>query len=127
AVAGLILSAALAPARADLHMTESVANAGVVYAGAPLVHEFTFENVGPETVTGLEARASCGCLRPTLAKQTYQAGEKGSVRLEIHTLSQAPGAHAWTVTLNYQTGNVPRTLSLQLNARLVAEVTVQPA
>jgi len=47
--------------------------------------------------------------------------------LEINTLSQAPGPHTWAVTLKYQTANVSRELSLRLTARLVREVTVQPA
>jgi len=83
------ISAGPVPARADLRFTEPVANAGLVYAGVPLVHEFTFENQGPETVTIIEARASCGCLRPRLAPGNYRRGEKGGVILEVNTLSQA--------------------------------------
>jgi hypothetical protein len=123
----LVIGAACSPARADLRFPESAANAGVVYAGAPLTHAFPFENQGAETVVIIEARASCGCLKPRLAQKTYRPGEKGTVLLEVNTLSQAPGPHTWTVTLNYQTGNVLREMPLQLNARLVTEVTVQPA
>jgi hypothetical protein len=113
--------------RADLHFTEPVADAGTVYAGAPLAHDFVFENSGPQTVSILEARASCGCLKPILAQSSLRPGEKGSVRLEVHTLSQAPGPHSWSVLLKYQTEDIPREISLRLNARLLTEVTIQPA
>src|SRR6266481_297162 len=91
ALAVLLLSAGALPARAELHFSEAVANVGVVYAGAPLVHVFAFENQGPETITLLQARASCGCLRPTFVQDSYRPGEKGSIVLEVVTLSQAPG------------------------------------
>lgn len=126
-IGAVILGVSSAPARADLHFTEPVANAGVVYAGAPLIHEFTFENFGPETVSMLEARATCGCLKPAFAQSSYRPSEKGCVKLEVNTLSQAAGPHTWTVTLKYQAGEVPREISLHLNARLATEVAVQPA
>jgi hypothetical protein len=126
-VGAMTIGVAAVPARADLHFTEPLATAGVVYAGAPLSHEFTFENEGPETVAILEARASCGCLKPRLGQNTYRSGDKGSVVLEVNTLSQAPGPHTWAVTLSYRAGNQAREMPLRLSARLVSEVTVQPA
>jgi hypothetical protein len=126
-VAAMIFGTGSLPARADLHFAEPAANAGVVYAGAPLVHEFTFENEGPETVAALSAQVSCGCLKPRLTQSTYPRGERGSIVLEVNTLSQAPGAHTWIVTLNYQAGNCSQEMQLRLSARIVSEVTVQPA
>jgi hypothetical protein len=126
-VVALIFGAGPLPARAELHFVEPVANVGVIYAGTPLVHEFAFANAGPETVTILAARASCGCLKPRLAQSAYRPGEDGSVLLEVNTLSQAPGAHTWTVTVSYQTGNTSQETQVRLSARIVSEVTVQPA
>ena len=115
------------PARADLHFAEPAAHVGVVYAGAALSHEFIFENQGPEPVAIIGARTSCGCVLPRLPQATYRQGEKGSVVLEVNTLSQAAGPHAWNVTLNYQIGSVRREMCLQLTARLLSEITIQPA
>jgi hypothetical protein len=123
----LLIPAGSATVRADLQFPEPVANAGVVYSGTPLVHEFTFENRGPETVVLIEARASCGCLKPRFAQRECRPGQKGALTLEVNTLSQAPGPHTWTVTLKYQSGAVAKEIALQLTARLIAEVTVQPA
>ena len=126
-LAVLVIAAGSAPARADLQFPEPVADAGVVYSGTPLVHEFTFENRGPETVVLLEARASCGCLKPRFAPGEFQLGQKGALTLEVNTLSQTPGPHIWKVSLKYQSGTVRHEMALQLKARLIAEVTVQPA
>src|SRR5438105_15481320 len=116
-VAPMIIGVAAVPARADLHFTEPAANAGVVYAGAALSHEFTFENEGPETVAIIEARASCGCLKPRLTQDAYRTGDKGAVTLDVNTLSQAPGPHTWAVTLIYRAGNHAREIPLRLSAR----------
>jgi hypothetical protein len=123
----LVLRAGPVPARADLQFHEAVADAGIVYSGVPLIHEFTFANHGPDTVVLIEARAGCGCLKPCFGQREYQPGQEGTLTLEVNTLSQAPGPHTWTVTLKYQSGTVVREIALQLTARLIAEVTVQPA
>lgn len=126
-LAALLILISWAPARADLQFREPVAEAGIIYAGTPLFHEFTFENRGPEKVVLIEARASCGCLKPRFAQDEFKPGQRGAITLEVNTLSQAPGPHFWTVSLKYQCGRVAREMALQLNARLIAEVTVQPA
>jgi hypothetical protein len=127
AAAALVIGAGAVPASADLHFTEPVANAGVVYAGASLIHDFTFENQGPEAVVILDARASCGCVQPRIPQGTFRVGERGSITLDVNTLSQPAGAHAWTLDLKYRAGEVSHDMRLQLNARLITEVTVQPA
>ncbi|HLN28619.1 MAG TPA: DUF1573 domain-containing protein [Gemmataceae bacterium] len=114
-------------ARADLLFAEPHADAGTVRSSAPMVHHFTFVNQGPETVEILRVLGSCGCLKPNVAQTTYKPGEQGKVDLEVHTLSQAPGPHTWSVHLSYQCGNELREAELQLRARVVTEVMVQPA
>ena len=114
-------------ARADLLFAEPHADAGTVRSSAPMVHHFTFVNQGPETVEILRVLGSCGCLKPNVARTTYKPGEQGKVDLEVHTLSQAPGPHTWSVHLSYQCGNELREAELQLRARVVTEVMVQPA
>src|SRR5262245_13566231 len=62
-------------ARADLQSRQPAPYVGEVRTGVPLTHRFTFVNTGPEVVEITDARASCGCLAPRLAKRTYQPGE----------------------------------------------------
>jgi hypothetical protein len=131
----------VAAARADLEFVEPSADAGEVKAGAPLSHQFTFVNRGPEVVeiTGIES--SCGCLTPRLDRRTFQPGEHGSILVEVNTLSPAPGPHTWQVKLSCRTAtdDPPSTthhsgltthqweIPLRLTARLVREIVVEPA
>src|SRR5712691_3547181 len=117
----------VAAARADLEFVEPSADAGEVKAGAPLSHQFTFVNRGPEVVeiTGIES--SCGCLTPRLDRRTFQPGEHGSILIEVNTLSPAPGPHTWQVKLSYRFGATVSEIPLRLTARLVREIVVEPA
>jgi hypothetical protein len=129
----LFLTAALAlllvtlPARAQLVFSETVHHAGLVYTGNPLKHSFSFSNRGPDTATILEARASCGCMAPRLSQKNFNPRELGKLELEVNTLSQAAGAHLWTVQVRYQVGHKTVEAQLQLDANLRTEVSVQPA
>src|SRR5438132_11895487 len=114
-------------AYADLHFPETEADAGPAYTGKELAHAFAFVNRGPDAVEIAEARASCGCLAPRLDRRVYQPGEGGELRLEVNTFTQPAGPHAWTVTLRCRSGGDWQEIGLRLRARLVTEVSVQPA
>jgi hypothetical protein len=129
----LVLGAALVwgltgrPARANVRFPDARANVGEVRTGVPLTHKFSFVNDGPEVVEILAAQPSCGCLVPRVEKRTYQPGERGSLLLEVNTLTQAAGPQTWRVQVRYRRGEEVREVPLELKARVVAEVTVQPA
>jgi hypothetical protein len=112
---------------AELEFKEPVANAGTIYTGQPLRHRFAFTNSGPHVAEIREIQASCGCLAPRLSSRTLKPGEEATLDLEVHTLSQAEGTHAWTVHLRYQMDDQLYETVLQLNARVLTEVRVQPA
>jgi hypothetical protein len=114
-------------ARADLFFPEPVADAGEVRSGTSLVHRFTFINQGTAGVEITGARASCGCLKPRLEKRTCGPGGRGSLLLEVNTLSQSPGPHEWKAWITYKIGDASYESPLQLRARIVAEITVRPA
>jgi hypothetical protein len=114
-------------ARGDLRFREPVMDLGEVRTGPPVAQRFAFANQGTHTIEITELRASCGCLTPHLAKLNYSAGEEGVVELEINTLSQAPGPHTWSVRVHYRSEGVHYETTLQLRARLISEVVVQPA
>jgi hypothetical protein len=124
-----LLLPATAPnaARADLVFSQPTIDAGEVYSGPVLARRFAFVNRGPDAVEVTDLRAGCGCLKPRLDRRTYQPGEAGELLVEINTLTQAPGAHAWPVLVCYRSGTTAHELPLRLTARLVTEVTVQPA
>jgi hypothetical protein len=115
-----------ATAQADLRFTEARADVGEVKSGAPLVHEYTFTNSGAETVEIEEVRVSCGCLKPELESRSYKPGESGKLRIEVNTLTQGIGPHAWRTTVRYRRGGETCEQELLLSATVAAEITVEP-
>ena len=120
----LLLKSAIA--RADLLFTEPRADVGEVKSGAPLVHEYAFTNSGPETVEIEEVRVSCGCQKPELESRSYKPGESGKLRIEVNTLTQGIGPHAWRTTVRYRRGGEEGERELLLSATVAAEITVEP-
>jgi hypothetical protein len=114
-------------ARADLRFDVVRVDLGDVRSNLPIVKEFRFANQGPEAVDLVEARPSCGCLKPLLAKMHVDPGERGDVTLEVNTLGQPAGPHAWQLTLVYKVGGDIREQTLQVVATVVTEVSIQPA
>lgn len=123
----LLLGVPAGSARADLQVAQPVIELGEVRSGPILRQRFSFVNQGKEPVEIIGARASCGCLTPRLEARTYPPGAAGSVLMEVNTLSQTPGPHSWFVHLSYKNGAVYLETALQLQANLIAEVTVRPA
>lgn len=127
--AGMVLTLALSPAgaRADLRFSRPSVDLGELRIGARLSHQFEFVNEGPEAVEVTEARASCGCMTPRLSQRVYPPGEHGCLLLEVNTLTQPAGPVGWRVQVYYRTGTSPREATLEMTARLVSEIRVQPA
>jgi hypothetical protein len=114
-------------ARADLQFTQPVVNLGEVRSGTPLVHDFPFTNAGPDVVEISDVQGSCGCLKPNLQPRSYKPGEQGTLRVEANTLTQSAGPHLWRIRVNYRSGNIFYEMQLMMSARIITEVTVQPA
>lgn len=120
----LLLRTALA--HAELECPQPVVDKGEVKSGLPLSHRFAFRNGGGEAVEITDVHPSCGCLAPKLEKRCLQPGETGELLLEVNTLTQPAGMNNWRITLRYKSGEAQRELSLYLQARLVAEISVEP-
>jgi hypothetical protein len=123
----LALNAFGAHSHAQLQFSELTADAGEVRSGPVLSHRFAFVNSGAEPAEIIDLRTTCGCLTPQVPKRLYAPGEAGSLVLEVNTLTQPPGPHAWRVQVLYHSGTHEQEIPLQLNAQLITEVTVQPS
>ncbi len=113
-------------ARADLFCPTPTVDVGEVRSGAPLAQPFTLVNRGAEAVEVVGVRPSCGCIRPEVRPLLYPPGQEGALLLEINTLTQAAGPHAWTLQLIYRCGEKEESLTLTVTARVVTEITVEP-
>jgi uncharacterized protein DUF1573 len=123
---GMVLGLA-AVVRADLHFAETTIDVGEARSGVRLGRDFRFVNDGSEEVELIEAQPSCGCLTPRLEQRLYRPGEQGTLTVEINTLGQPAGQRSWRVRLRYRKGGVLQETALEIAARVVTEVTVQPA
>jgi hypothetical protein len=100
---------------------------GEIRAGVPLMCQFIFTNSGPNAVELVEARPGCGCLRPAFEQRFITPGKQGKVIVELKTLGQPAGRHAWQLTVTYKDGEQIREQPLLVVADVVTEVSIQPA
>lgn len=114
-------------ARADVVFSHLIFDLGEIKAGTPLSHRFPFVNRGPGVVEFTGARASCGCIAPHFNRRVIPPGEEGSLLVEVNTLGQPSGPHAWTVHVSWRENDADQETDLRLSALLVTEVSVQPA
>lgn len=122
-----LLALLLAPAADPLELPRPFLDAGEILAGPPLARRFPFRNRGSEPLTITDLQASCGCLTPTLARRTYAPGESGELTLEVNTLSQPEGPVRWRLRVGYRSGGATGEAAVELCARLVREIRVEPA
>jgi len=125
----LVVGLSLAPyttARADLNFTQTTIKAGDIRSGI-LTRRFDFCNDGPEKIEIIGLHPSCGCTKPRLEKLTYAPGDKGELAMEVNTLSQSAGDHAWTIQVTYRADGDLREQTIRVVGHVVAEVQVQPA
>jgi hypothetical protein len=110
-----------------LAVDQPTVDVGQIYAGQPLNREFTIRNVGKDTLTISDLRASCGCAAPTINRRVLQHGESAQITLEINTLSQPAGPIRWTATVGWRAGAMEGQTILELSAHLIREIELQPA
>lgn len=114
------------PDRPSLVFHTHLVNKGYAPAMPIVGARFLFMNRGKEPVTILGAKPSCGCLKPRLAKKTWQPGERGELLLPVQTPNQQPGPHEYTVTVRYKDPQ-PREAVLRFQVVLPAkQVMVTP-
>ncbi|HIE95481.1 MAG TPA: DUF1573 domain-containing protein, partial [Fuerstia sp.] len=93
---------------------------------AVLESEFPFVNHGDVPVTIGDITTSCGCMRPRLSQKTVAPGEMGWLTVPIQMVSQSPGPHEYTLTVNY-TDTEERQTTLTIKAAFPEKmVVVQP-
>jgi Protein of unknown function (DUF1573) len=126
-----ILFVALLPANADfpaVSCPQPSADLGELKAGPVAVHRFALTNKLSAGVKLTAARSSCGCLEPRLSADRLAPGESAELEMRVNTLSQPAGPNAWSVRVRYSGGpGNEGELELRLTARLVRELTVEPA
>jgi hypothetical protein len=114
-------------ARAELHVAAPVIELGEVRGGQRLAQSFELTNAGATPIDIVEVRRGCGCLAPRLVERKLAPGTKTTLHVELRTLGQADGPHAWNLQVIYRAREELRTLPLALRGTVRNEVVVQPA
>jgi hypothetical protein len=92
-----------------------------------LAHAFRFINAGKTAVEIVAARPGCGCLQPELPKTRIEPQESSVIPVQVRTLGQGAGPRTWQLHLSYRAEGTLKECTLEIKARVIAEITVQPA
>jgi hypothetical protein len=116
-------------ASAQLQFPRTDVDAGTVHTGEPLVQRFAFTNASRQEIEIVEAKGSCGCIQPRFSPPTRKIppGASGWVEMAVNTLGQAPGPNGWSLQLGWNQNGLVTPAALTVRARLVRDVSIQPA
>ena len=112
---------------AQLRFTQPAANLGELRGGPIYPHRFEFVNDSSQPLEITDLRLGCGCLQPVLDKRTYQAGEIGTLLMNLRTLGQPNGPRTWQTYVQYRLGEKQHETSLIIAATIRNEVAVEPS
>lgn len=107
-----------------IRVTKDTHDFGEIGPGSSHVCEYTFQNVGTETLVIERIQSTCGCSVPRLDKKEYAPGEKGTIEVRFH----APTSKGTTTKHLYILSNDPETprAQLELRATVSVKVTIEP-
>ncbi len=111
----------------ELTFAEPTVRCGTVFAGAPLAHRFDFQNLTRHVVKITDVHTHCGCTTPKLSQLIFQPGERGTVELEVMTLTQPAGPHTFSAHVEYEMEGIKKEAEVELQAVLVSELMIAPA
>ena len=98
---------------------------GKIEQGKPVTFVFTFKNTGTEPVVITDAQASCGCTKPSFAKEPVAPGQSGQVSATFNAAGMGPFTKTVTVTSNAKTSMVYLTLKGEVVSKEAAEAAAQ--
>jgi hypothetical protein len=108
----------------EIKFSEQLHDWGTIPDDTRITHDFKFTNVGPGTLNILEAKGSCGCTVPALAKKTYAPGESGSIKVEFNPHNRRGPQHT-TVTVTTDDPQHP-TVILEIKSEVKPVVSFEP-
>src|SRR5260221_12190837 len=80
-----------ATGKAEVVFTQPTVELGSLRTGRFFDQTFSYVNRGTGAVELTEVKASCGCLQPEFRPGTLAAGQTGTLKIKINTLSASPG------------------------------------
>ena len=105
-------------------VTKEYHDFGEVGPGSNNVCDFTFKNVGTETLQIERVQSTCGCSVPQLKKNDYAPGETGTVEVRFHAPTHKGETKKQLYIISNDTSN-PRA-QIELHAIVSVKVEVNP-
>ncbi len=103
--------------KAEIKFNETAHNFGTIREdGGPVSCEFEFENVGDKNLVIVDARAECGCTRPSFPQNPIAPGKKGKITVSYHPIGR-PGSFDKTVTV--KTNGKPSKVRLKIKGTVM--------
>lgn len=97
---------------ARISFIEKVYDFGVIKEnGGPVSHEFRFTNAGDGNLVIFDARAECGCTRPSYPQEAIAPGKSSKVKVTYNPAGR-PGGFDKVVTIT--TNGNPRKVRLKI-------------
>lgn len=101
AAASTLPAEAKKKAEASIHFTESTFDFGQLSAKKGAVsHVFTFTNSGNSNLAIINARADCGCTKPTFSEEPTAPGKTGTIKVTYLPSGKGHFTKKVTVTTN---------------------------
>ena len=108
----------------EITFKEVVHDFGNIEPATKNVCEFKFTNTGDSPLKITDVSKSCGCTTYALAKEGYEPGENGTLKVEYHASSQ-PTSVVKTLVVSSNDEAKPK-VELVIKAEIVAKIDCQP-
>jgi hypothetical protein len=125
--AACLLGLLPAIASAQLASPTPTHHVGTVKGGVVVSHHFELHNRGELPLELLEVRTGCGCLKAQPDRRSFAPGEKGSIRLQVQTVTQPAGPNVWGAEVRYRTARGEGVLNLRLTGQVSLDRQIRPA
>ena len=109
-----------------MKFTKETHDFGKVDQGKPVTHVFEFKNTGTDPIVINDAQASCGCTKPTFAREPILPGKTGSISATYNAAAMGQFTKTVTVTSNAENGNIVLYLKGEVVAHKEAETAAAP-
>jgi hypothetical protein len=108
----------------EITFEETVHDFGNIEPGSKNVCEFKFTNTGGSLLKITEVSKSCGCTTYALAKEEYEPGESGTLKVEYNASTQPTSVNK-TLFVSSNDEAKPK-IELVIKAEIVSKIDYQP-
>ncbi len=126
-VALFVLTAVSYAQKGVMKFAKETHDFGKIEQGKPVTHVFEFKNTGTDPVIINDATASCGCTKPSFAREPIMPGKTGTVSATFNAAAAGQFTKTVTVTSNAEAGQAVLYLKGEVVTQKDAQTAEAPA